>query len=198
MKKSWAFFVALAIVLVDQATKLLVKGFSIAGIEHRGMQLGESLPLLDSVVRITYIENPGMAFGIDFGAGKVLLSLFSLVAAVVLAILLRRLQERGAAWYLQLAIALLLGGAVGNLIDRVFYGVLYGEAPLFYGRVVDFLDVDIPDIRIGSWTLERWWVFNVADAAVTCGLVLLVLVGHRLPPLSELVGSRTESEERSS
>jgi len=85
-----------------------------------------------------------------------------------------------------MAIALILAGAIGNLIDRVFYGVLYGEAPLFYGRVVDFLDVDIPDIQVGSVILQRWWVFNIADAAVSCGLILLLFVGHRIPPLRTL------------
>ncbi|MCX7929358.1 MAG: signal peptidase II [Chlorobi bacterium] len=187
MKQWWAFVLAAVVVALDQATKLAVKGFVLLGIEHRGMHLGESIPLIGDTIRITYIENPGMAFGIEFGAAKIVLSLFSVLAAVAIGVVLHRLQERRAAWYLQLSFALLLAGAVGNLIDRVFYGVVYGEAPLFYGRVVDFLDVDIPDIRFGSFVLERWWVFNIADAAVTCGIVLLLAVGHHLPPLGQLL-----------
>jgi len=186
MKSNWTSAVVIAIVLFDQVTKLAVKGFSLFGYEHRGMQLGESKPLIGDFVRITFIENPGMAFGIEFGAAKVVLSLFSIAAAFVLGLLLYRMHSMRVAWKAQLAIALILAGAIGNLIDRVFYGVLYGEAPLFYGRVVDFLDVDIPDIQIGSIILQRWWVFNIADAAVSCGLILLLFVGHRIPPLRTL------------
>ncbi|RMF32579.1 MAG: signal peptidase II [Chlorobiota bacterium] len=187
MKRWWTGAVVIGIVLLDQATKLAVKGFSLLGIEHPGMRIGESFPLIGDAVRITFVENPGMAFGIEFGAAKIALSLFSIIAAIVLAVLLRRMHQQRVAWQIQLAIALILAGAIGNVIDRVFYGVLYGEAPLFYGRVVDFLDVDIPDIHLGSVVLQRWWVFNIADAAVSCGLILLVLVGHQMPPLRQLL-----------
>ncbi|MCS7303078.1 MAG: signal peptidase II [Bacteroidota bacterium] len=187
MKRFWTFIVAAMLVLFDQATKLAVKGFSLFGIEHHGMQLGQSFRLLGETVRITFVENPGMAFGIEFGAAKIFLSLFSLTAAGAIAFLLWRMQQHKVAWYVQLAFALILGGAAGNLIDRIFYGVLYGDAPLFYGRVVDFLDVDIPDVRIGTFVLERWWVFNIADAAVSCGLILLLIVGHHMPPLHSLL-----------
>ncbi len=187
MKNNWTSAVVIAIVLVDQATKLAVKGFSLFGYEHRGMQLGESISLIGDIVRITFIENPGMAFGIEFGAAKVVLSFFSIAAAFVLGLLLHRMHSMRVAWQAKLAIALILAGAIGNLIDRVFYGFFYDEAPLFYGRVVDFLDVDIPDIHVGGVVLQRWWVFNIADAAVSCGLILLFFVGHRIPPLRTLL-----------
>jgi signal peptidase II len=67
---------------------------------------------------------------------------------------------------------------VGNLIDRVFYGVLYADAPLFYGRVVDFIDFDFFDFSILGYQLTRWPVFNIADAAVTVGVIML-LIFHR-------------------
>jgi signal peptidase II len=73
---------------------------------------------------------------------------------------------------------MILGGAVGNLIDRLFYGVLYGDGPLFYGRVVDFLDVDFFNVNILGYHMSRWPVFNIADSAVTIG-VLLLLIFHR-------------------
>lgn len=193
MKQRWAFIVAAAIVTLDQATKLAVKGFSLFGIEHAGMHHGQSIPVIGDVVRITFVENPGMAFGIEFGAAKVMLSIFSIVAAIAIGILLRRLQQHQVAWQVHLAFALIFAGAVGNLIDRVFYGVLYGEAPLFYGRVVDFLDVDIPDIHIGTFVLERWWIFNIADAAVSCGMMLLLLFSHRVPPLGQLFARSSSS-----
>jgi len=196
MRRWWAWWVATGVVILDQATKLAVKGFSLLGIEHHGMLLGQSFPLLGDTIRITYIENPGMAFGIEFGAGKIILSLFSIAAACAVGFVLARMQRYAVAWQVQLAFALIFAGALGNLIDRVFYGVLYGEAPLFYGRVVDFLDVDIPDIHLGNWHLERWWIFNIADAAVSCGMVLLLLVGHRMPPLGQLFGRMPSHEHQ--
>jgi lipoprotein signal peptidase len=73
---------------------------------------------------------------------------------------------------------MILGGAVGNLIDRVFYGFLFDEAPLFYGKVVDFFDVDFFNVTIWGYHLSRWPVFNIADASVTLG-VLVLLFTHR-------------------
>jgi signal peptidase II len=165
------------IVLADQVSKLAVKGFSIpwAGIRWEGMTYGQSIPILGEFFRLTYIENPGMAFGIDFG-GKVFFSVLSILASG--AILAYMLRVRHGPLGLRVALSFILGGAVGNLIDRVFYGFLYGEAPLFEGRVVDFFDVDFFNISLGSYHLTRWPVFNIADASVTIGVILL-LVFHR-------------------
>ena len=166
------------IVGVDQFTKLLVKGIHLPdlGIHWQGMTYGESIPLLGDFLRLTYIENPGMAFGIDVGS-KLFFSIFSVVASG--AILLYLIHVRTSPLPFRIALAMILGGAVGNLIDRVFYGVWYGDAPLLYGRVVDFLDVDFFDLSLGSYHLTRWPVFNVADASVTIGVLLVLLVHHR-------------------
>jgi signal peptidase II len=165
------------IVLADQASKLAVKGFSMPwlGIEWKGMTYGESVPVLGEFFRLTYIENPGMAFGIDVG-GKIFFAVLSILASI--AILVYMLRVRRAPIGFRVALAMILGGAVGNLIDRVFYGVLYGEAPLFQGKVVDFFDMDFFNISLGSYHLTRWPVFNVADASVTVGVIML-LVFHR-------------------
>jgi signal peptidase II len=174
---------ALLLVVLDQITKVWVKGFTMFGVHHQGMFLGESFPVLPSVLgdvlRISYVENPGMAFGIGFGAAKIFLSLFSVVASLGLAWFIARLSVQH--FWLRLGLTLVLAGATGNLIDRVFYGVLYGENPLFYGYVVDFIDVDIPDVSLMGRELTRFWVFNVADSCVTCGMVLLLLFNHHLP-----------------
>lgn len=165
------------IVVVDQVTKLLVKGISIPslGIAVEGMPLASSRPVLGDFFRLTYIENPGMAFGIDVG-GKLFFSLFSIVASIaIVAYLYHARTERLG---LRVALAMILGGAVGNLIDRVFYGILFQGTPLFHGRVVDFFDVDFFNINFLGYHLSRWPVFNVADASVTVG-VLLLLFFHR-------------------
>jgi signal peptidase II len=165
------------IVLIDQVTKLLVKGCTLPflGIEWKGMSYGASKPILGDFFRLTYIENSGMAFGIDVG-GKLFFSVVSIVASI--AILYYLYSHRAAPLGFRLSLAMILGGAVGNLIDRVFYGVLFGEAPLFYGRVVDFFDVDFFDITVFGYHLSRWPVFNIADATVTIG-VLMLLVFYR-------------------
>jgi signal peptidase II len=173
------------IVIVDQLSKLLVKGVSVPalGIAWSGFPYGSSRPVLGDVLRLTYIENPGMAFGIDIG-GKLFFSLFSIVAS--LAIIAYMYAARRESLGFRISLALILGGAVGNLIDRVFHGVIFGNGPLFYGRVVDFIDVVFFDLTIFGYHFSRWPVFNIADAAVTIGVVLL-LVFHR----SSSTGSET-------
>ncbi len=178
------FIVAIVIVLADQISKLWIKGFSFFGVVHQGMYLNESRSIIGDLLRFSYVENPGMAFGVSFGAGKIFLSLFSVFAAIVLIWYLYKLR-RFDRW-VQVGIMLLLSGAVGNLIDRVFYGVIFNEAPLFYGKVVDFIDLDCPDFSLFGQNITRWWVFNIADSCVTMGIVVLLLFNHRIPTLKAL------------
>jgi signal peptidase II len=170
-----ALYLSLGVVVIDQITKLLVKGFSITflNINYEGMYLGQMIPVIGDFFRLTFIENPGMAFGYDPGSSfKLIISIFSLVASIGLVFYLYVIRDKS--WSLRIAIALILGGAVGNLIDRTFYGVIYNYAPLFYGRVVDFFDVDFFDFTLFGRSYDRWPVFNIADAAVTIGVLVLV------------------------
>jgi len=170
---------SLAIIISDQLTKLFVKGFSIPvlGIKVQGLQLGTSIPIIGDLLRITYIENPGMAFGIDVG-GKMFFSIFSILASIGILIYLYKARNENLAF--RISLAMILGGAVGNLVDRVFYGALFNEGPLFYGKVVDFIDSDFFNIDIFGYHMSRWPIFNIADASVTCG-VILMLFAHRSP-----------------
>ncbi len=165
------------IVIADQITKLLVKGFTIPFLSfyHPGMQLGQSIPILGDLLRLTFIENPGMAFGIDIG-GRLFLTIFSLIASAGILIYLYRIRMETFA--VRVPLAMILGGAIGNLIDRIFYGVIFGEGALFYGKVVDFVDVDFFNIDFLGFHISRWPVFNIADASVSMG-VLVLLVFHR-------------------
>lgn len=178
------FAVSLLLILIDQFTKIWIKGFHLFGFAHEGMPLNSSRDVLGDFLRFSYVENPGMAFGVEFGAAKIFLSLFSVVAAIALGWYLYKLRHSNI--WVQLGIMLLLSGAVGNLIDRVFYGLIFSEAPLFYGKVVDFLDVDCFDFSLFGHTYTRWWVFNVADSCVSCGIVLLLLFNNRIPSLKSL------------
>jgi signal peptidase II len=160
-------WISVFVVLLDQATKLMVKGSPWHWLPLEGIPYGHSLPFIDDIVRITYIENPGIAFGINIPGFKVFFAIFSFVASIAIVIYLKRNLHR-LRLVERIALALILGGAVGNLIDRVSYGVMFGEQPLFYGRVVDWLDVVI---------LHKWfgYIFNGADSAVTIGVVALVI-----------------------
>ncbi|MBN1639368.1 MAG: signal peptidase II [Ignavibacteriales bacterium] len=174
-------FVSLFIVIADQITKLFVKGFSIPflDINVSGMHYGESIDIIGSLVRFTYVENPGMAFGLDLGEGsKLFLSLFSIIASIALIYYLFKIQDRKLPY--RLAIAFILGGAIGNLIDRTFYGVFYGYDSIFYGRVVDFISIDFFDFTLFGHTYERWPIFNIADSFVTIGVFMLIIF-HRKP-----------------
>src|SRR5471030_778904 len=124
------------IVIIDQITKMMIKGAPFFGI--KGVAYQSSRPLLDDIVRITYVENPGIAFGIQILGMKIFFSIFSVIASIGIFIYIKRNRFRLPKWEL-IALAMIMGGAIGNLIDRCFYGVFYGEESLFYGHVVDFI-----------------------------------------------------------
>ncbi|MGH7767041.1 MAG: signal peptidase II [Candidatus Binatia bacterium] len=137
-----------AIVLIDQATKLLV---------DRTMLLHDSIPVIDNFFSLTYIRNTGAAFGIFADSHELFrltfLIAFSLAAIGFILVMLRRLPESEKA--LTGALAFILGGAVGNLIDR-----------LVYGEVIDFLDF--------YWSGYHWPAFNVADSFITIGVLIML------------------------
>jgi len=168
-------FISLSIVIIDQVSKLLVKGFSIPFLKifYAGMYQGEQIPVIGNFFRITFIENPGMAFGFNPGSDmKLWISIFSLVASIGLLIYLYVIRNKRLS--IRLAVAFILGGAIGNLIDRMFYGIFYHYAPIFYGRVVDFLDFDFFKFTLFGRSFDRWPIFNFADASVTIGVFILI------------------------
>jgi signal peptidase II len=148
------------IVITDQITKYAVKSW---------MFLYESRSVIGDFFKLTYIENPGMAFGIQF-ENKILFTILSILAALIILVYLIRLPNER--FIFKISLGLILGGAIGNLIDRIIYG-----------RVVDFFDVEFFDISIPAfsflfidfpgYSLTRWPVFNIADSAVTCGMILI-------------------------
>jgi len=160
------FLIAAFIVLADQILKTWVR-------TH--MYLGEEIKLLGNHGFLHYTENNGMAFGWELGgeAGKLALTLFRLVY------LIRHKYHRG----LILTIALIFAGALGNIIDSAFYGQIYHYAPLFQGRVVDMFYFPLLTGIFPSWA-PVWGgeeyiffrpVFNIADAAISIGVVLILL-----------------------
>lgn len=170
-------FITFFVVIADQITKILVKGISIPsmGIEIEGMPYQSSKKVFGDIFKITFIENPGMAFGLQIG-GKLFLSIFTIAATILLIFFLYKNRKENL--ILRLALAFILGGAIGNLIDRVFYGEIYSYAPFFYGRVVDFLHIDFPNFTIFGKTIYSWPIFNIADISVTVGF-LMILIGYK-------------------
>ena len=160
----WISFI---IVVIDQLTKMAVKGSPVSWLPWEGMPYGSSKPFIGEIMRLTFIENPGIAFGITIPGFKAVFGVFSIVASSAIVWYLNKHKQALSKWE-KISLSLILGGAVGNLIDRVFYGVIYGYETLFYGRVVDFFDFGYK---------ENWWpVFNVADSAVSVGVVLLMIL----------------------
>lgn len=174
------------VVILDQISKLMVKGISIPflNINFEGMEYGQSINIIGDIFKFTFVENPGMAFGIDVGGySKFFLSLFSLVASIAIVIYIYKVREQKLLF--RLSLALILGGAVGNLIDRFFYGVIFDYAPLLYGRVVDFLHFDALGFTIFGKTFDSFPIFNVADSAVTVGVAVLLIFHKSFEPKPE-------------
>lgn len=172
-------FTTLFVVIFDQVTKFLVKGgvIPLLNIKVDGMTYGQSINVFGDFFKITFVENPGLAFGIDVNeTSKLILSIFTFLASI--GIFYYLYKSRNQRFAVRVALALILGGAIGNLIDRTFYGLFYNYAPIFYGKVVDFFNVDFFDFTIFGRTYDRWPIFNIADSAVSIGVVLL-LIFHR-------------------
>lgn len=146
--------IAVGVVVLDQITKWFV---------HQYMYLHQSIPLIDGVLSLTYVRNSGAAFGLfadlPWAIRVPLLVAVSVGALVVLVFILRSLQSHERA--LRVALAGVVGGAIGNLIDRVRFG-----------EVVDFVDV--------YWRDYHWPAFNVADSCITVGIAVLLF--HSLWP----------------
>jgi signal peptidase II len=167
-------FVSFLILLADQISKFYVKGFylPLLDFEHSGLPQSRSIPVIDKLFYITPIENPGIAFGIDFGPEfKTFISVLTIFATLALAIYFFSIKKEDIS--IRLSVAVILGGAIGNLIDRVFYGYIFGYASILSGNVVDFLDLRLFSFFLMNKTFSIY-VFNIADIAITVGVLSLL------------------------
>ncbi len=180
-----------ALLIIDQVVKILVK-------TH--MQIGEEIPLIGSWCRLHFIENEGFAFGMALGgsAGKVILTLFRLIASGIIGWFIVKCIKEQKRTSLVISIVLIFAGAVGNVIDSCFYGLVFNEsyysvatlfppeggyAPFLQGRVVDMFYFPLFEFDWPSWMpivggghFEFFnAIFNVADSAVTIGVVWLLV-----------------------
>jgi signal peptidase II len=163
-RRRWLLFagVALAVVVADQLSKLWIDANFVLASAHAPVGAAGPTPIIDGFVRIAKSYNTGGIFGL-FGGSAAILALSS---AIVIGLILLYQAREGtrSAWPLSLALGLLMGGAIGNFVDRIRLGA-----------VIDFVDMGI-----GSF---RWYTFNVADAAISTSLLLFILMalfGDRL------------------
>lgn len=191
-RKCWYCIGLMALILViDQIVKIWVK-------TH--MQIGEEIPLIGNWCKLYFVENEGMAFGMTFGGdtGKLILSLFRIIASIALCFYFAHLVHKNARTTLLVSLSLIIVGAFGNVIDCCFYGLIFNDsyyhiAQLFpaeggygtflHGRVVDMFFFPLIDTTLPQWV--PFWggnhfvffdaIFNVADAAITIGAILLII-----------------------
>jgi signal peptidase II len=167
-------FVSFVVLILDQLSKLYIKGFSlpVLRIHHEGMYQGQQQSVWGDFFNITFVENSGIAFGLNFGSEfKLLVCLFTFAAVIALFYYLLKIKNKPLP--IRLSVALIIGGAAGNLIDRLFYGIFYGYSGLFYGKVVDFFDIRILNLILFNKSFGNY-VFNVADLALTTGVIMLM------------------------
>ena len=207
-RKWTAIVIVLSILLVDQIIKVWVK-------TH--MALHEQIEILPWF-KIVFIENNGMAYGMELGS-KLVLSLFRIVAISVLGWYLGRQVQKGARWGYIVCLSMILAGAVGNIIDSMFYGLVFnassdfyvsyvvpfgtGYAPFLMGKVVDMFYFPIITTTWPDWVplvggnpyVFFSPVFNFADSAISVGVVALLLFYRK--EVSEISFGRKNAVEKS-
>jgi signal peptidase II len=205
-----AYLVVILILLIDQISKIYIK---------TNFELGDEVVVFDWF-KILFIENEGMAWGTEIPGnyGKLFLTLFRIVAVFGIGYWLWDAVKKKSSNYLIIAIALILSGAVGNIIDSVFYGVIFNDShhavaqlfsdnpygTLFHGKVVDMLYFPIWSGLLPDW-LPIWGgnhftffnaIFNIADMAISTGVGILIVFNKKAfgTPEVELVNTSTISE----
>lgn len=193
LKKS--FLIIFLVLLVDQIVKVYIK-------TH--MMLGDDIPVFGNWFIIHFVENPGMAFGMKLGGkyGKVFLSVFRIIAVFGIGWYMVKLSKKGAPNGLVYCVALVLAGALGNIVDSAFYGVIFdhsygqvatfmpeggGYASFLHGKVVDMLYFPLIEGRYPEWLpivggnpfIFFRPVFNIADSSITVGIFIILFLQKR-------------------
>jgi len=192
-----AAFIILSVLVLDQILKFWIK---------TTFYMGESHAVLGHWFYLHFTENEGMAFGMKLGGnyGKLLLTLFRIIAVVIIGWWLYRVTRKKAGILLVISISLILAGALGNILDSVFYGLIFsdssymqvatlfpkggGYGTILYGKVVDMLYFPIIESHYPSWVpfvggselLFFSPIFNIADSAITTGVFMMILFQKKL------------------
>jgi signal peptidase II len=191
------FLIALAVILIDQTSKLLVYNY---------MYIHQEVNVLGTWFRLHYLLNPGMAFGIRWESefGKLALTVFRVFAMAGITYYLYKMISKRAHSGFLFCLALILGGAIGNVIDSIFYGVFLNNAPLespspwFHGQVIDMLYFPLFDFYWPEWVPIKGGeyfeffspVFNIADSSIFMGVVIILFSQKRF--FKEELGDSSE------
>ncbi len=179
--------ISVSVILVDQVVKMLV---------YYNMDLGVQgqIMILENWFKLHYLINPGMAFGmkLNFEYGKLILTIFRIGAMIAIGCYLYHLITKQANSGFLICIALILGGAIGNLIDSIFYGIWFDNAPYdaptpwFHGQVIDMFYIDIWEGYLPNWIpllggdyMALWPVFNIADASIFVAICFISIFQRR-------------------
>jgi signal peptidase II len=193
-KKS--ILLVILILIADQALKIWVK-------TH--MQIGDEIHFFGKWGMLHFIENNGMAFGMEMGGkpGKLILSVFRIIAIFGIAWFLYSIIRKESNQYLILAVSAILAGAIGNIIDSAFYGMIFSESysqiavmfppgggysSFLHGRVVDMLYFPVINSHWPEWSPFRPGetfiffrpIFNIADSSITCGVISILLFQKKM------------------
>jgi signal peptidase II len=211
MKVYKYFLIALAVIIIDQASKLLV---------YQNMYLQQEINVLGDWFRLHYLLNPGMAFGIRWNNefGKLTLTIFRIGAMFGIGYYLVKMAKKdthpGFLW----CMGLILGGAIGNVIDSTFYGVLLDNhpanspTPWFHGQVIDMLYFPLFHFIWPEWMPYMGGdyfeffspVFNIADSSIFVGVVIILIFQRRffkihddeeVPRIAEATGTMAEADQ---
>lgn len=195
--KPWHFFAAaIAVIILDQVVKYMV---------HINLYEHESIPVFGNWFSIHYETNEGMAWGITIAGkyGKLLLTSFRIIVACFIPVYILKLYRNGSNKVLILCIAFILAGAVGNLVDSIFYGLLderllvHGSLfPLLHGKVIDMFYADIYNGELFGIHLNLWPVFNVADASIFCSVATILIFNKKFFP-EKLEDNKEEDNKES-
>ena len=181
------FLIALVVIIIDQIVKLVVYYNMDMGTQGQIMIFGQWF-------KLHYLTNPGMAFGmkLNFEYGKLILTVFRIGAMMAIGYYLYSLIQKEANSGLIICISLILGGAIGNLIDSVFYGIWFDNAPFdaptawFHGQVIDMFYIDIWEGYLPNWIpiiggdyMALWPVFNIADASIFVAICFIIAFQKR-------------------
>lgn len=191
-RRNLPWIVILLVLLLDQTSKVIVK---------TQMTLGQNIQVIGDWFNIYFIENEGMAFGMQFSGeyGKLILSIFRIIAVIFIGWYIHKLVLQKAHRGLIVCVSLIMAGALGNILDSAFYGLLFSEsyfsqtaeflpedggyATFLHGRVVDMLYFPIIRSNFPEWFPFRGGqefiffrpVFNLADSAITTGVLILLV-----------------------
>ena len=200
-KLAFVGFTILIVLLLDQWLKYYIK---------TNFTLGESRMMINNWFELHFTENPGMAFGLELGGswGKIVLTTFRIIASGIIFFYIKNLIREEAKTTMVVLVSLILAGALGNIIDSLFYGKIFSEStyhtvatllpesggysPFFRGKVVDMLYFPLLDTFWPDWIpylggsrLQFFRpVFNIADAAISIGVFTIIAFRKKLIPVS--------------